>query len=256
MVKTINLIIMNYLNKIFLFLFIGTMMLLASCSPDEYALGNTDVKPGDLVEGIAYKIEHDAANPNIVYLKSLMGSKYTPLWSHPQGRSQEQTVTLKMPFAGTYNVVFGVETRGGVVYGDTATFKIDDMYAEFVSDPMWTKVAGGAGKSKTWYLDLDADATSRYFLGPIYFFTNTYTWDNLHNAAGENYLDADAWDATKAITPNLSETGTATWYWLADYPGNSWMCDAADFGSMTFDLIGGANITVDQEAYGFGKSTG
>lgn len=256
MVKTINLIIMNYLNKIFLFLFIGTMMLLASCSPDEYALGNTDVKPGDLVEGIAYKIEHDAANPNIVYLKSLMGSKYTPLWSHPQGRSQEQTVTLKMPFAGTYNVVFGVETRGGVVYGDTATFKIDDMYAEFVSDPMWTKVAGGAGKSKTWYLDLDADATSRYFLGPIYFFTNTYTWDNLHNAAGDNYLDADAWDATKAITPNLSETGTATWYWLADYPGNSWMCDAADFGSMTFDLIGGANITVDQEAYGLGKSTG
>lgn len=256
MVKTINLIIMNYLNKIFLFLFIGTMMLLASCSPDEYGLGNTDVKPGDLVEGIAYKIEHDAANPNIVYLKSLMGSKYTPLWSHPQGRSQEQTVTLKMPFAGTYNVVFGVETRGGVVYGDTATFKIDDMYAEFVSDPMWTKVAGGAGKSKTWYLDLDADATSRYFLGPIYFFTNTYTWDNLHNAAGENYLDADAWDATKAITPNLSETGTATWYWLADYPGNSWMCDAADFGSMTFDLIGGANITVDQEAYGLGKKNG
>lgn len=256
MVKTINLIIMNYLNKIFLFLFIGTMMLLASCSPDEYALGNTDVKPGDLVEGIAYKIEHDAANPNIVYLKSLMGSKYTPLWSHPQGRSQEQTVTLKMPFAGTYKVVFGVETRGGVVYGDTATFKIDDMYAEFVSDPMWTKVAGGAGKSKTWYLDLDADATSRYFLGPIYFFTNTYTWDNLHNAAGENYLDADAWDATKAITPNLSETGTATWYWLADYPGNSWMCDAADFGSMTFDLIGGANITVDQEAYGLGKKNG
>lgn len=256
MVKTINLIIMNYLNKIFLFLFIGTMMLLASCSPDEYGLGNTDVKPADLVEGIAYKIEHDAANPNIVYLKSLMGSKYTPLWSHPQGRSQEQTVTLKMPFAGTYNVVFGVETRGGVVYGDTATFKIDEMYAEFVSDPMWTKVAGGAGKSKTWYLDLDADATSRYFLGPIYFFTNTYTWDNLHNAAGDNYLDADAWDATKAITPNLSETGTATWYWLADYPGNSWMCDAADFGSMTFDLIGGANITVDQEAYGLGKKNG
>ncbi|MEZ5005053.1 MAG: hypothetical protein R2738_01750 [Bacteroides graminisolvens] len=56
MVKTINLIIMNYLNKIFLFLFIGTMMLLASCSPDEYALGNTDVKPGDLVEGIAYRL--------------------------------------------------------------------------------------------------------------------------------------------------------------------------------------------------------
>ncbi|WP_321334041.1 hypothetical protein [uncultured Bacteroides sp.] len=246
---------MNKLYTIFSSFLIGAMILLISCSPDDYNLGAKDVKSSDLVEGIAYKIEHDATNPNIVYLTSLMGNKYTPLWNHPQGRSQEQKVTLKMPFAGTYNVVFGVETPGGVVYGDTAHFTLDNMCAEFISDPMWTKVAGGAGKSKTWYLDLDADATSRYFLGPIYFFTNTYKWDNLHNAAGENYLDAEAWDATSAIVPNL-DGGAATWYWLADYPGNSWMCAAADFGSMTFDLIDGANITVDQSAYGLGSAKG
>lgn len=250
---------MNKILKYFSLLSI-VAILISSCKPEDFSLADKNVKSEDLVEGIAYKIEHDASNPNIVYLKSLMGNQYTPLWSHPQGRSQEQTVTLKIPFAGTYKVVFGVETRGGAVWGDTATFKVDNMYAEFVSDPMWTMISGGSGKEKTWYLDLDAAGTSRYFKGPMYFFTSNYVWDNLHYPTGESYLDGNfnesfVWDAQKAIIPNLTD-GAATWYWLADYPGNSWMCAKADFGTMTFNLKGGANITVDQEAYGLSKGTG
>ena len=250
---------MNNILKLFSLLAIVAMMF-TSCSPEDFSLGAKDVKTGDLVEGIAYKIEHDATNPNIVYLTSLMGNKYTPLWSHPQGRSQEQKVTLKMPFAGTYEVQFGVETAGGPVYGEKTTFTVDNMYAEFVSDEMWTLISGGAGQEKTWYLDLDAVGTSRFFKAPIYFFTKTYTWDNLHYATGESYIDGYTnenfvWDPTKAITPNLTD-GAATWYWEADYAGNSWMCDKADFGTMTFNLKGGANLIADQDAYGLGKSTG
>jgi hypothetical protein len=88
-----------------------------SCSPDESNLGKIDVTPDDLAQGIAFTIEHDAENPNIVYLKSKMDTRYTPQWEHPQGRSQAQMVTLKIPFAGTYQVKFGVETRGGIIYG-------------------------------------------------------------------------------------------------------------------------------------------
>jgi hypothetical protein len=257
-----NLNLIKTMNKILKFLSLLSIVaiLFSSCSPEEYDLSEKSVKSEDLVEGIAFKIEHDASNPNIVYLKSLMGGQYTPLWNHPQGRSQEQTVTLKIPFAGTYKVQFGVETRGGAVWGDTVTFTVDNMYAEFVSDPMWTLVSGGSGKEKTWYLDLDAEGTSRYFKGPIYFFTNTYTWDNLHYSTGESYIDGDfnedfTWDAQKAITPNLTD-GAATWYWTADFAGNGWITTKADFGTMTFNLKGGANITVDQEAYGLSKGTG
>ncbi len=229
----------------------------AACSPEDYSLGNIDVKSGDLVEGIAFKIEHDKTNPNIVYLTNLMDARYTPLWVHPQGRSQEKVVTLKIPFAGTYEVQFGVETRGGAIYGEKATFVVDDMYAGFISDEMWTMLAGGAGKEKTWLLDLDKDKLSRHFLGPIYFFTGTYGWDNLHTANGDNYLDADVWDWKKAITPLGNADGSAAeWYWLADYAGNSWMCDPADFGTMTFDLKNAANVTVDQQAYGLGTHKG
>lgn len=218
---------MKKILKLFAFFAIITMMF-ASCAPDSYDLGTIDVKSEDLVEGIAFKIEHDASNPNIVYLTSLMESKYTPLWSHPQGRSQKQTVTLKVAFPGTYEVTFGVETRGGIVYGDPATFTIDEFYAEFVSDELWTFISGGVGNSKTWYLDLDADGVSRYFLGPLYFYGTDDSWETVTNGV------------------TLPE-GSDSWSWQADWPGNTWMMDAADFGSMTFDLIDGANVIVEQK---------
>lgn len=140
--------------KYYIYSFIASLMLIVTaCSPEEYDLGAKDLTQDDLVEGLAYTITHDATNPNIVYLESKLGSKYTPLWEHPQGRSQESKVTLKMPFEGTYTVTFGVETRGGVVYGEPVTFAIEDFCADFVSGEMWDYLAGGSGNSKTWIPD-------------------------------------------------------------------------------------------------------
>jgi hypothetical protein len=214
---------MNKILKLFVSLFWG-FLLITSCTPDEITLESADVAPEDLVEGIAFKIEHDAANPNIVYLKSLMDSRYTPLWTHPQGRSQESTVELKIAFAGNYEVRYGVQTRGGAVYGAPATFTIDDMYADFISDPLWTLLAGGAGEEKTWYLDLDADAVSRYFDGPLYFYGTDHSW--------------------ATVTDGQTVEGD-NWNWNPAYKGSEWLMGAVDFGSMTFDLKGGANIKVE-----------
>jgi hypothetical protein len=195
-----------------------------ACSPDESSLGGVDVSTSELVEGIAFKIEHDATNPNIVYLTSLMDSKYQPLWDHPQGRSQAPVVTLKIPFAGTYTVKFGVQTRGGAVYGEPVTFTVDELFADFISDPMWTMLSGGVGEEKTWYLDLDAAAVSRYFAGPLYFYGTDNGW-----------------------LGNCMKDGGDCWNWNPDYKGNSWLMTAADFGSITFDLKDGANVKVDHK---------
>lgn len=242
--------------KYYIYSFIASLMLIATaCSPEDYDLGAKDITADDLTEGIAFTITHDAQNPNIVYLENKMPKQYKVFWEHPQGRSLDDKVTLRIPFAGEYEVTFGVETRGGYVKSNPTKFTVDDMCAEFISDPMWTMISGGSGQSKTWVLDLDADGISRFFAAPYYFFTAGYTWDNLHNASGGNYIDSDPWDPTSAIVPNLTD-GAATWYWLADWPGNSWMCAAADFGTMTFNLIDGANVVTDQEAYGQGKTIG
>ncbi len=125
----------------------------SACSPEDFDLGAVDVKPEDLVQGLAFSIEHDATNPNIVYLTSLMDKRYTPVWEHPQGRSQDARVTLRIPFEGTYEVKFGVQTRGGAVYGEPVTFTIADFHAGFVDHELWTLLTGGIGKSKTWIHD-------------------------------------------------------------------------------------------------------
>ncbi|MDR1879836.1 MAG: hypothetical protein LBQ78_02765 [Tannerellaceae bacterium] len=213
---------MNSLYKTVFFIAVA-IGLCVSCTPEEYELGSIDVTAQDLAEGIAYTITHDASNPNIVHLESKMQG-YTPLWSHPQGRSQEPTVTLQIAFPGTYDVVFGVMTPGGIVYGETAHFVIDEMYAGFISDPMWTLLSGGIGGEKTWYLDLDANAVSRGGAGPLYFYGTDDSWETVTEG---KTVDGDSWN------------------WCPDYPGNTWLFAAADFGTMTFDMKDGANVKVE-----------
>lgn len=210
---------MKRIVKIFTVLLAG--LIAYACTPDEYGLGSLNVKSGELVEGIAFKIEHDDDNANIVYLTSLMDNSFTPLWDHPQGRSQQHQVTLKIPFPGTYTVKFGVQTRGGIVYGEPVTFTIEDFYAPFVEDEMWEFISGGVDNEKTWYLDLDGDALSRNFLGPLYFYGTDNGWQGA-----------------------CMKDGGDCWNWNPDYKGNSWLMTASNFGSMTFDLKGAANVKV------------
>lgn len=214
---------------------VGVLMAFAACTPDKYELGEVDITSEDLVEGLAYTITHDEDNPNIIYLKSLLESKYTCLWEHPQGRSEAAEVTLQMPFAGEYEVTFGVQTRGGVVYGETTTFTVDDFCEEFVTDQLWTYISGGVGESKKWYLDIDASGVSRYFSGPVYFYGTDDSWETVTNGTS---LDTDVYDS---------------WTWAADYSsvaGWQFTTELIDFGYMEFDLIGNSNLTVVNNALG------
>lgn len=182
-----------------------------ACSPDSYDMGPEDVSKADLTEGRAFSISHDESNPNIVRLKSLMDSRYQVSWIEPQGRSQEPEVELHIPFPGTYSVLFGVETRGGVVYGDTAHFTIDRFYAGFVDNELYTNLTGGVGKQKTWIPD-----NGNYGLasGDI-----SYGDPSVTNAEFNNFTSN--WD------PGANhQDGTGT------FAKSSW----------TFDLIDGAHV--------------
>ena len=109
------------------------------------------------------------------------------------------------------------------------------------ADAAWTMLTGGVGNSKTWLLDLDANGISLKFGGPKWFYTSGMSWASFHNIAGENYLDSEQWDSSTAIDPRYA----SEWYWAADWAGNGWICGAADYGTMTFDLINGANVDVN-----------
>ncbi len=76
----------------------------------------------------------------------------------------------------------------------------------------------------TWYLDIDEDAKCRVFAGPLFFYGSDDSWATVTN--GEPAINMDSWA------------------WLADYAGNSWICEAKDYGSMTFSEDG--KVVVNQ----------
>lgn len=161
---------MKIINKIYSLLAAVMILVMASCSPDEFGLGDKNLSSEDLAENIAFTITHDESNPNIVKFKSLLPSSYSVVFDTPQGRFQQDEVSLKIPFNGTYQARIGVETRGGFLWGPYAEFKVDDFCAEFVTDPLWTYLSGGVGKSKRWKLDIDANVITKHsdlWAGPL-----------------------------------------------------------------------------------------
>ena len=211
------------ISKFIYSLMAAATMLLTACSPDDYSLGGKDLTAADLAQGIAYTVTIDQAT-NTVQLTSLLDSKYTVLWTHPQGRSQAGSVTLRIPFGGDYEVTFGVETRGGVVYGEPYSFTLNNTNPDLLTDELWTLISGGVNQEKTWVIDLDENGISKYFSGPLYFFGTDDNWDTAHGAAAPE--------------------GADSWNWNADWAGNTWITDAKNFGTMTFDLKNGAHVTV------------
>ena len=199
------------ISKLYIAWLIITAGLFASCSPNSFELEGKDVTVDDLVEGIAFSITHDKDNPNIVHLKSLMPSSYQVCWQHPQGRSQEREVTLQMPFEGKYEVTFGVQTRGGLVYGNPASFQIDGFCADFVNDDLWTYLTGGVNNEKVWVFD---NGSYGYAAGELTYAdpSTTVEWNNW----------SANWD------PEVGHTGD----------NDIWQ------STMTFSLKGGANVSI------------
>ncbi len=200
---------------------IGIASFFTACTPNDYSLGGLIGQ-----SSLKFSVTPNAQDPNMIILKSLTPG-VTPLWITPIGRSTRVQDTVKIAFPGTYKFIYGVESAGGYVQSkDTVILNITTTNLSYVNDPLWTMLSGGVGQSKTWYLDLNASAVSKYFAGPLYFYGTNDSWESVSNGV---------------------KVGGDSWNWCPDYPGNSWLMTAADFGSMIFDLIGGAHITVDHK---------
>lgn len=137
------------INKLIYAFTAALLSFFVSCSPDDYSMGNKDLSAEDLVEGIAYSVTVDNST-NTVTLKSLLDNSYQCFWVTPNGNSKGSEVTLQLPFSGDYEVEFGVDTRGGVVYGDPYKFTLTTNNMNLLKDMLYTYLTGGVGKTKQW----------------------------------------------------------------------------------------------------------
>ena len=208
-------------NKIVISLLIlmGIGAIFSACSPEEFELD--ELLPAQELD---FSITQNAADPNMIILESLTPG-LTPLWSHPLGRSTRVKDTVRLAFPGSYRFVYGAQSGGGFIQADTVILDVTTTNLSYVDDPLWNLLTGGVDQEKEWLLDLDADGTSKYFGGPLYF----YGTDN-------GYL-GDCF-------------GDDCWNWNPDWAGNQWLMPAGDYGSMIFDLKGNANLNVNHNMLG------
>lgn len=212
----------KFFNICFSVLAVVTLMFTA-CQPEEYELGQMLSK-----EELKYSIVQDAEDPNAIILLA-RNDGYAPFWVTPMGRTTKINDTIRIPFEGVYDFVYGVVTPGGVVQADTFELELTTTNLNYVNDPLWEKLTGGVGEEKTWFLDLNEEGQSRYFNGPLYFYGTDDSWATV--TEGQT-IEGDSWN------------------WSPDWEGNQWLMPAADYGSMTFSLKGNATVTVDHKVLG------
>lgn len=221
---------MKLRNHIYMLLAALAVFLMASCSPDDFGFGKKTYTPEELVEGEAYTVTIDG---NVVTLKSLV-SGCTPLWITPSGRSEEANLTLDMPFAGDYEVTFGVMTPGGIVYGAPYKFKLNQNDFTMLTDRKWFNLSDAdfdknselpdeetliAGISKKWY-PCNANYGIGQCTGPVMYIA---PYDPEHDGTGytadeeKNQVYKDIVFGTGNWAPNY-DPGFQSWLIPEDDP--------------------------------------
>lgn len=165
------------------------MFLVSSCMPEEHSLGGATYVSDDLVHDIAYKVTIDG---NTVTLQSLIEGAVA-LWETPQGRSQSSTMTINLPFAGTYEVTFGILTDAGPVYGAPYSFDVTENDFGMLSDEIWSNLAGGVESSRKW-VPIDGAYGIGRCTGPLMYMSPT---DVKNDGTGmtELFIGSDNWNA-------------------------------------------------------------
>lgn len=183
-------------------------VLFSACSPEDFDLGSKTYVSDDLVEGITFTVTPDAKDPNIIHLQSLVKG-VTPLWETPQGRSQNASMDIELPFAGEYEVTFGVMTSAGPVYGEPYKFTVTANNFNMLSDAKWADLAGGVGKTRKW-VPMDQNYGIGHCTGPVMYLSPT-------DVKNDGSKSADLMFGSANWMPNW-DPGFASWLIPADDP--------------------------------------
>jgi hypothetical protein len=215
---------MNKIKRIFIGI-LTAVMFATSCVDDDQELGAVLDK-----SQIDFEVVQDFdASPggNIVIMRNNTPGTVS-MWDYGTGRSTKPTEQICFAFKGTYVIKFSALTAGGIVEMDPVTIEVTEDNLTCVDDPLWNLLSGGVGNEKTWLLDINAEGVSKYHPAPLGF-------------AGLK------WGFGNQCVVDPATTGDC-WTWFPEYAGNEWMAAKADYGTMTFNLIGGPFVTVDQKA--------
>ena len=208
---------------------LGALVLFFSCTNDDNELGEK-LDPSDLDFTVVQDYSIDQGGNTVILTNNT--PRTIPVWDYGTGKSNKAIDTVRFAFAGEYVIKFSAVTAGGVVEAEPVTITVSENNFDYVTNPLWVNISGGVGNSKRWYLDLDANGLSRYFAGPLYFYGTNNGWLEGGGPSADGSQQSGCY-------------GDDCWNWNPDWPSNTWIMDAANYGYMEFSLDGGPFVTVN-----------
>lgn len=197
------------------------MLVILSCQKKEYTLDSLPDRSKINME-VKQDLTVDPGGNTVYLIAHTEGIE--PVWDYGTGKSIRRVDTVHFAFKGDYKIARSAVTGGGLVYLDTVAINVTADNLQYVNDPFWVLLSGGPGQEKTWRLDLDANGVSKAFDGPLYYSGDELGW------------------GLACTKPNGN-----CWTWFPKWADNTWLCPAGDYGTMTFNLIGGPLVKVDQK---------
>lgn len=194
---------------------------LTSCTPDSYSMASSAPDMSLYKEGTDFTITQ-LSNPNYIVLvnnRPNMVARWVYVANNGISNDFASTTnrdTLVLPYGGIYSFAIQYEGSGGLSQAsDSVKFTLPTNKSLIVDpDNLWTKLCGPTG-TKTWVLDLDANGKSYgAYKGPLFFYDTRFDWDYI---AG------------------IKTPTTDMWSWCPDWPGNTWLMPAMNYGTMTFN---------------------
>jgi hypothetical protein len=214
---------------------------MTSCTPDSYSMDSSAPDISSYKDGTDYTIMQLSGNQNNIVLVNNR-TNMIARWSYSSTNgisdnfiSTSNCDTLTLPYGGVYSFAIQYEGNGGLSEASDSTKFTVPTNKSLIIDPdgLWTKLCGSTGE-KTWVLDVDAKGKSYgAFKGPLFFYGTVDSWAN--------------------VSGGQTVTGD-TWNWCPDYPSNTWLMKAADYGTMTFNS-NNLSMTADRKTEGV-KTTG
>jgi len=132
-----------------------------------------------------------------------------------------------VPKAGDHPFTCQILISGQVYKSEVFNVAIAQDDLSYLEKGYWKALSGGIDKTKTWRMDMNSSGKCVYFDGPLYY--SGYEKDAVR-------LPYCAWDVLELpyVIPETGDEMTSFFNWSPDYPGNTWIMSAQDYGTITF----------------------
>ncbi len=205
-----------------------------SCKKDD---DGGDDGSGDGTPVYQEDFDYSIDGNTVTFTTTLSGNVwFTNVTTGVENTAENGMVEVFIANAGTYPFTCNTLVSGSIMTSEEFNVVIDQDDLSYLEAQLWIDLTGGVDQSKTWRMDMNSAGYCVYFDGPVYYSGTEddpyWAWDVVVGDDEWPYTDGDG------------ASHDTYFNWSPDYPNNSWIMAAQDYGTITFSANDGVASTV------------